>query len=66
MNLNLPGGPVDISDYQWAINMQQEYSKVMTANAQNQQSSGGEAPSQNGEAPKSDGDVIDGEFTEKS
>ena len=30
MSLNLPGGPVDISDYQWAINMQQEYSKVNT------------------------------------
>ena len=30
MNLTLPGGPVDIADYQWAINMQQEYSKVNT------------------------------------
>ena len=30
MSLNLPGGPVDISDYQWAINMQQEYNKVNT------------------------------------
>jgi len=30
MSLSLPGGPVDISDYQWAINMQQEYSKVNT------------------------------------
>ena len=44
--------------------LQAEYSKVMTANAQAQQAPGGPAP-EAGEAPKPDGDVIDGEFTEQ-
>ncbi len=44
--------------------LQAEYSKVMTANAQTQQAPGGTAPDA-GEAPKPDGDVIDGEFTEQ-
>ena len=44
--------------------LQQEYSKVMTANAQAQQAPGGETAPE-GEAPKPDGDVIDGEFTEQ-
>ena len=47
--------------------LQQEYSKVMSANPQAQQpnNAGGEASSSTGEAPKPDGDVIDGEFTEQ-
>ena len=44
--------------------LQAEYSKVMTANAQAQQAPGGAAP-EGGESPKPDGDVIDGEFTEQ-
>ena len=44
--------------------LQQEYSKVMTANAQSQQAPAGENPA-GGEASKTDGDVIDGEFTEQ-
>jgi molecular chaperone DnaK len=45
--------------------LQQEYSKVMTANAQPQGAPSGPAPTAAGEAPKADGDVIDGEFTEQ-
>ncbi len=45
--------------------LQQEYSQVMTTNAQAQGApDSGPAP-QGGEAPKADGDVIDGEFTEQ-
>ncbi|MDP3450846.1 MAG: Hsp70 family protein, partial [Anaerolineaceae bacterium] len=44
--------------------LQAEYSKVMTANAQAQQAPGEPSP-EAGEAPKPDGDVIDGEFTEQ-
>jgi len=45
--------------------LQQEYSKVMAANAQAQQApdAGQEPPA--GDGPKPDGDVIDGEFTEQ-
>ncbi len=46
--------------------LQQEYSKVMTANSQaQQQPPAGEPSNGGGEAPKADGDVIDGEFTEQ-
>jgi molecular chaperone DnaK len=46
--------------------LQAEYSKVMTSNAQAQQAPGDPGPAAGaGEAPKPDGDVIDGEFTEK-
>jgi molecular chaperone DnaK len=43
--------------------LQQEYAKVMQANAQPQQSPGETPPAD--EATKTDGDVIDGEFTEQ-
>ncbi len=45
--------------------LQQEYSRVMTANAQAQPNPDGESASPTGDAPKPDGDVIDGEFTEQ-
>ena len=45
--------------------LQQEYSQVMTANAQAQAAPDAGAAPQGGETPKPDGDVIDGEFTEQ-